>query len=296
MNRSTLLKGVPTNAQLTITLFRIGEKNKAPLPPPPRIDTPPPSRPAELTDADLRATGAEPPLNATPAELDAAIRHDPSTAYQTSGSDIDKAKSTGSSQKKPTSGGAGNRFLGFIKSITRGFVKTAIGTDTVRGKTGISRQARERLGVVPPPDRHPVAGPVEFEARYQGQKGKIFLSTTATPPLLAFSTGVSTYSTTTSSTSDSTGTGAGNGKTKQKKEDLHPLWSIPVNEIVEVRKIGGYGWKAKLVVGWSLDREVKDGLEIAVRDGRRVKVTAVELRDELFNRVIAMGGQQWESW
>lgn len=280
---STLLKGVPTNAQLTITLLRIGEANKAPLPPPPRIDQAPPSKPAEITEADFRATGAEPPLNATPSELDAAIRHDPSTAHQTSGSDIDKAKSTNLNGKKP---GAGNKILGFFKFTTRGFVKTAIGTDTVRGKTGISHHARDRLGVVPPPDSHPTAGPVEFKARYKGQKGTIFLSTTATPPLLAFSTGSSTYSTAET---------AGDGD-KKKKEDLHPQWSIPVNEIVEVKKIGGYGWKAKLVVGWSLDREVKDGLEIVVRDGRRVKVTAVGLRDELFNRVVAMGGQKWESW
>jgi hypothetical protein len=33
--RNTLLKGVPTNAQLTVTLLRVGEANKAPLPPPP---------------------------------------------------------------------------------------------------------------------------------------------------------------------------------------------------------------------------------------------------------------------
>jgi hypothetical protein len=39
---STLLKGVPTNAQLAITLLRIGESNGAPLPPPPTSDFPPP--------------------------------------------------------------------------------------------------------------------------------------------------------------------------------------------------------------------------------------------------------------
>jgi len=33
--RNSILKGVPTNAQLTITLLRIGEVNKSPLPPPP---------------------------------------------------------------------------------------------------------------------------------------------------------------------------------------------------------------------------------------------------------------------
>jgi hypothetical protein len=41
--RNTLLKGVPTNAQLTITLLRIGEANKAPLPPPPYSGPPPPN-------------------------------------------------------------------------------------------------------------------------------------------------------------------------------------------------------------------------------------------------------------
>lgn len=39
--RNTLLKGVPTNAQLTITLLRIGEANKAPIPPPPYSGPPP---------------------------------------------------------------------------------------------------------------------------------------------------------------------------------------------------------------------------------------------------------------
>ena len=89
--RNTVLKGVPTNAQLTLTLFRIGEANKAPLPPPPRLSSPPPEKPAAVTDEELRATGAEPPLNATDEELTAAMEHDPQTAHQTGGSDIDDA-------------------------------------------------------------------------------------------------------------------------------------------------------------------------------------------------------------
>lgn len=36
--RHSVLRGVPTNAQLTITLLRIGEKNKAPIPAPPDPD------------------------------------------------------------------------------------------------------------------------------------------------------------------------------------------------------------------------------------------------------------------
>jgi hypothetical protein len=54
--------------------------------------------------------------------------------------------------------------------------------------------------------------------------------------------------------------------------------------------------KAKLVVGWSLDREVKDGLEITTAEGAKFKITAVPFRDELFNRLIALGSQKWEAW
>ncbi|KAK1757043.1 hypothetical protein QBC47DRAFT_443784 [Echria macrotheca] len=268
--RNTLFKGVPTNAQLTITLLRIGEANKAPLPPPPRVDETPPNEPAALTDDHLRATGAEPPLNATDAELDKAIQHDPNTAHQT-GADINSAKAAHHGKK-------GGRLLGFFRGITKGGVETAIGTDKLRAKAG-SHHARDRLGVVPQVHEVPISGPVEFKARYEGKQGNVVLSTAATAPTLAFSS----------------------RETKEKiggetREDLHPLWSVAVSDIVEVKKIGGYGWKARLVVGWSLEREIKDGLEIRTEAGETYKITAVPLRNELFNRLIAMGPQKWEAW
>ncbi|KAJ9645964.1 hypothetical protein H2199_003007 [Coniosporium tulheliwenetii] len=58
---SNILRGVPTNAQLTITLLRIGEANHAPLPPPPRTSAPPPQESAEVSEKNLRATGADYP-------------------------------------------------------------------------------------------------------------------------------------------------------------------------------------------------------------------------------------------
>jgi hypothetical protein len=81
-----------------------------------------------------------------------------------------------------------------------------------------------------------------------------------------------------------------------RREDVHPVWSVAVADVVEVKKIGGYGWKAKLVVGWSMEREVKDGMVIGTVGGEEYKITAVPLRDELFNRLVAMGGQRWEAW
>ncbi|EOO04244.1 hypothetical protein UCRPA7_226 [Phaeoacremonium minimum UCRPA7] len=219
--RNTILKGVPTNAQLTITLLRIGEANKAPIPPPPQINEPPPEKPAETTDEHLRATGAEPPLNATDEELDEAMQHDSNTAHETGGDDIDAAKNSKHGKK-------GSKILGFFKGTTKGAVKTAIGTDTVRAKIG-SHNAKNRLGVVPRPGADLTSGPVEFKGRYGGQKGHVYITTKATIPALAFST---------DSTIEKIGT--------QEREDLHPIWSIAIADIAELKKFGGYGWKAKL--------------------------------------------------
>lgn len=55
--RNTILKGIPTNAQVAITLLRIGERNKAPLPPPPKSDVPPPDEPHATAGQDLEHLG-----------------------------------------------------------------------------------------------------------------------------------------------------------------------------------------------------------------------------------------------
>lgn len=268
--RNTLFKGVPTNAQLTLTLLRIGEANKAPLPPPPRqaVDNaPPPMQPAAVTDAELRSTGAEPPLNATPAELDAAMMaHTENASSNTGEADIDAGKDVHHGKK-------GSRLLGFFKGTTKGTVKTALGTDSIRATLG-SHHAKERRGVVEPPgDVDLTSGPVEFQARFEGKRGRVYITAKATIPAVAFSTDVSS-----------------------DPDTVHPRWSIPIGDIRELKKVGGFGWKTKLVVGWSLGREMADGLEITDRTGATYKVTALPLRDELFNRLVAMGGQKWEAW
>lgn len=263
--RNTILKGVPTNAQLTITLLRIGEANHAPLPPPPRGTSPPPNKPAQITDQDMKAVAGEAPLNATDEELEEAMRHDPTTALETDGDDIDKAKASKHGRKS-------SKIIGFFKGTTKGAIKTAIGTDTAKAKAG-SGKAKDRLGVIP---RHKhFDGPVEFQARHKGHKGRVYISTKATVPAVAFSTDV---------------------KSNMDEGHVHPAWTIAMADIVELRKVGGYGWKAKLVVGWAMNKEIADGLEMVTTTGETLKITACPLRDELFNRLVAMGGQKWEAW
>ncbi|KAF2204791.1 hypothetical protein GQ43DRAFT_437575 [Delitschia confertaspora ATCC 74209] len=266
--RNTLLKGVPTNAQLTITLLRIGEANKAPLPPPPKLREPPPEKPDAVTEMEMRAhAGENGPLEATHEEVNAAVADDPTEQYKEN--DEDKTSKHG----KKT-----NKLLGFFKGTAKGAVETARGTDKLRAELG-SKHAKEREGVVINPTDDLKSGPVEFKARYNGKKGHVYITTSATIPCVAFST---------DSTIEKVGTA---GRT-----DLSPIWSIPVGDIRELKKIGGYGWKAKFVVSWALDKEVADGLEITTKTGEHHKVTALPMRDELFNRLISMGGQKWESW
>jgi hypothetical protein len=272
--RNTLLKGVPTNAQLTITLLRIGEANRAPLPPAPRMDSPPPKAPKEVTEEHYRAAGGDEPLGASKKEFDDAIAYDERTAAKPAHSDIASAKAD-------KHGKVGNKLLGLFRGTAAGGVKTAIGVDKVRAKMG-SKPAREREGVVPKPpgvDEDRVTGPVDFVSRYEGKKGHVYISTTATIPVVGFST-------------DETIEKIGS----QNRTDLHPLWSVAIADITEIKKFGGFGWKAKLVVGWSLGREIEDGLEIQTAKGESYRITACPLRDELFNRLVSMGGQKWEAW
>lgn len=54
-----------------------------------------------------------------------------------------------------------------------------------------------------------------------------------------------------------------------------------------MKKLGGLGWKTKLVVGGLLGMEVIDGLTLITPDGETT-LTALPRRDELFNRLIAL--------
>ncbi|KAK3951626.1 hypothetical protein QBC32DRAFT_314735 [Pseudoneurospora amorphoporcata] len=276
--RNTILKGVPTNAQLTLTLLRIGEANKAPLPPPPRIVEQPVQDPANHpptldSEAQMRAEGAAYPLEASASELDEAAHTDPKDSLREAGFDVDSHSKNKQTKKS-------NKVLGWVRNVTAGLVHTGGATDHVRAKLG-SHHAKDRLDVVPSKHEVPVSGPVKFDCRFDGKKGHCYISTVATIPSVAFAVG------------KDEGTTVIAGK---EREDIKPVWTVAVADITELKKVGGYGWKAKIVVDWSMGREVKDGLEIVTTEGKRYKITAVPLRDELFNRLVAMGGQRWEAW
>jgi hypothetical protein len=198
--RNTLLKGIPTNAQLTITLLRIGEQNKAPLPPPPYSGPPPPDAAHATAGQNLEHLGksmrrivasklltyAEGVSNS---EMDAAVQ--PDITANTTGAETEKPK------KKH-----GQRFLAAIKGATKGGVETVLGTDRLKAAAG-GEHAKNRLGVLKS-GADPLSGPIQFPARYKGKRGHAYITTKATTPALSWTT---------------------------EREDIDPIFSIAIADI-----------------------------------------------------------------
>ena len=207
--------------------------------------------------------------------------------------------------------GPGRKIAAVLKRTVRAGVDGALGLDHVKAKVG-SEQAKQRLGAVADPspavaaekgaldspEKADVArlnlpggeGPCVFSGRLHGKTGHILLVSSAASPCVAF-----VFSKLSKSLVRSLLPGKKGDETTAALE-VRPEFTIGMQDIAELRKMGGFGWKGKMVVGWALGREVVDGLEIVDREGNRHVLTAIKGRDELFNRLIAMGGQKWESW
>ncbi|KAJ5590679.1 hypothetical protein N7450_004651 [Penicillium hetheringtonii] len=227
-----LLRGVPTNAQLTLTLLRIGEANAAPLPPPSTSLEKPPSRPASLNydELELGASG----------------------------------------------------LIGFFRGSTATGVEGKRGVDRMRATIG-SRHAKNKIGVLRSKGKSTsTIGPVKFDARYKGKRGVAIIDSMSEPPVLYF---------TTESPPD-------DDLRLQNRKKGSVLFQIPVSDIQHLKKLGGLGWKGKLVVGWAMgNKEVVDGLRIVGKDPTQsFQLTAMGARNQLFNRLIAMDGQVWVSY
>jgi hypothetical protein len=270
--RNTLLKGVPTNAQLTITLLRIGEANRAPLPPPPTSSQPPADKAAHLDKHELTDAG----LDATHEEIEDAITVDPNAPSDTT-----------DQQEKKKKGGFGAKMMSVFKHTTKAGVETKVGADQAKAALG-SGSAKQKLGILPSKkelQKKDTEGPIEFKGRYKGHKGAVYIDSAVSPATASRPASPCVYFTTEL-----------DGSEKVETMNKEPLWAISIYDIQEVKKVGGIGWKGKIVVGWATNREVKDGIEFVTKGGAVYRATALKERDELFNRVISMGQQVWESY
>ncbi|KAJ5818536.1 hypothetical protein N7474_004127 [Penicillium riverlandense] len=264
--QNSLLKGIPTNAQLTLTLLRIGETNASPLPPPPTSRDKPPSRPASLHHEQLA-------LGATTEEI-----------KQAASGDLPDSQPSQELQlpfEVPHKSTWAANILGFFRGTTATGVESKRAIDRVRALAG-SRRARNKVGILRRKGQVIVpVGPVEFDARYKGRHGTVVLDSSKEPMMLYFTTDHPQ--------------GTDLGMESRKKGSV--LFSLPVPEIQEMKKLGGMGWKGKLLVGWAMgSKEVVDGLLIVGKEpGQSYQLTAMGTRNQLFNRLVAIDGQVWES-
>ncbi|KAL2844135.1 hypothetical protein BJY01DRAFT_215180 [Aspergillus pseudoustus] len=268
--QNSLLKGVPTNAQLALTLLRIGEANAAPLPPPPSgsLDKAP-SRAASIDHEQLT-------LGATEEEID----HAAAPSQQQLKSDVAKEAEAEAQKPKRT---FGSRVLNFFKGTTAAGIEGKLAVSRARAQVG-SIHAKNQKGVLQKKglDIRP-SGPVQFDARYKGHRGAVVIDSSHEPPVLYFTTDSTVH--------------LGDYSMENRKNGTVRL-TMPVTNIQEMRKIGGMGWKGKLVTGWAVGgKEVVDGIIISGRGlNESYQLTAMSKRDELFNRLVAIDGQVWKSF
>lgn len=285
--RYYLLRGVPTNAQLTVTLLRIGEANKSPLPPPPPTVVAPP--PTALHGSDMADHPDLPPEYAEQLA-------DAQAENVASRSDGEDASAT-----DPKAGKKGSKVLTILKGVTKAGVETALGVNRVKATTIQSMHAKAKLGVVQSEAasrKYASDGPVKFQARYKGKRGHVYILTTAATPSVAFERkGNASPLKAAGAATKGGGSAVSTAETAQRLvQQKGASFSIAIDEIKEIHKVGGLGWKGKLVVGWALGGEVADGIEIVDKQDDVYKLTAMGRRDEVFNRLLSLGSQKWEAF
>ncbi|KAE8352905.1 hypothetical protein BDV28DRAFT_134238 [Aspergillus coremiiformis] len=262
--QNTLLKGVPTNAQLTLALLRLGEINSTPLPPPPTSHNSEPlwpirGKPASNMITSTNDNQANPPLT-----LQAPETKEPSKA------EVRKKKWA--------------KVLKFIGRAIATAIKGHIAFDrAMRITESASAQTligmlRRRGWVTGPP-----LGPLKFEAKFERKRGTVVIDSSQEQPVLYFTTCQSA-----------------------KLDDLRlvnqkkgaVLFQIPVTDIKELKKTEGLGWKGKLIVELAAGtKDSIDGLVISRMEPQyqSYHLTGMRGRNQLFNRLIAMDAQFWES-
>lgn len=290
--RRSILKGVPTNAQLTITLLRIAEENKTPLPPPPSTN--------KVTEIpEEHPDGPEAAVSEHDFAFDTSNYEIENTDSEAGNMTDDADGMTEGNKSKPKSG---SKLVRIFKGTSKATVSSVLGVDHLKAKLG-SEAAKRRLGAAPEskvgittngPTGSRVGlgdGPTTYAGRFHGRRGYVVLVTSAASPFVSF-----VYEKDLSKNLASAALAAA-GKTVGSSSEAPPaVFTKALAEIQGLKKIGGYGWKGKLIIGWALQREIVDGLEIEDNTGESRTITAIKGRDELFNRLVAMGGHHWECW
>jgi len=178
-----------------------------------------------------------------------------------------------------------SRFISIIKGNTKGAVETKLAVDHVRAAAG-SHKAQGHLGVLPEEKNLIYAGPAEFKARLNGKRGWLYITNPTT-------------STATNATSPEPHLlfVADNHEGKIDLTDESKIqWTIALQNIHRVKRATASANKlAEMTADWSEDKELLGSLEIVDEAEKEWRFTAIPERDELFNRLVALGKQRWEN-
>ncbi|KAJ5979633.1 hypothetical protein N7481_006931 [Penicillium waksmanii] len=259
----TLLKGVPTNAQLTLTLLRIGEINSSPLPPPPTTEDSEPAWPIKRKKSKAVTIPQSGDL--------ASISNDSTTNLSSDSLAAPKPK-------KRTF----FKILKFFRRTIATAIRGHIAFDRAMAIAG-SAHTKNLLGML---QNHRFSGtpygPLKFDAKFERKRGAAVIDSTKEPPILYFTTYQSA--------------GLEDLSIDARKKGS-VLFQIPVTEIQELRKTEGLGWKGKLIVELTAgSKEAADGMVVVGNEiGQSFHLTGMRSRNQLFNRLVAIDAQFWES-
>ncbi|PLB53803.1 hypothetical protein P170DRAFT_396493 [Aspergillus steynii IBT 23096] len=266
----TLLKGIPTNAQLTLTLLRIGELNCSPLPPPPSSQTPDASMPISRKLSKALTLGEE-------TEGEKALASPSTTTLGT----------TTGTDPSPIDTKPKRRWVYKVLRFVRRTIATAIKSHVALDRAmaiANSTHTKHLIGMLHQKGwvSAPL-GPLKFDAKFERKRGTVVIDSSKEPPVLYFTTANS------ANLHDLR-------VDEQKKSAV--LFQMPVTEIRELKKTEGLGWKGKLIVELTAgSKEAADGLVVSgANEGQMYHVTGMRARNQLFNRLVAIDAQFWESW
>jgi hypothetical protein len=181
-----------------------------------------------------------------------------------------------------------SKAIAILKGNTKATVESKLAVDHVRAAAG-SRKAQGHLGVLPKKKNLIYAGPAEFKARFNGEKGWLYITNATTSTI---TNSASTEPRLLFITEDPR-----NQHSKIDASDKSKtVWSIALQDIHRLKRAAAFVSKpADMAANWSENTELLGGLEIDNEKGHTWRFTAIPERDELFNRLVALAKQRWEN-
>jgi len=258
MENSNILRGVPTNSQLTLTLLRIGEVHGIPLPPVPRSH---PDDPDQELKLGVDKTG----VNSMNPEIKA-------TNQLPSFEGVKPAEESHNEKNDEPKHNHLSKAIRFLKGNTKNVVEAKLAIDHVRASAG-SEKAKGHLGVLPNSKELIYAGPSEFKGRLDGKNGWVYIVGGSDPRMLFLNERPSLV---------------------DDPKNMAPTWEIYIGNITRLKRAKASSNKlAEKAAAWSGDGQLLGSVEINDLSGKTWRFTALPERDELFNRLVAVGNQRW---